>query len=54
MLIDSRDAVKSAISDYYKKNPKAKQTDLGSASASMPKIDIDVSHVKDTGATATV
>ncbi|OAP65467.1 iron sulfur cluster assembly protein 2, mitochondrial [Fonsecaea erecta] len=50
----AEDAIKSAIGDYYKKNPKAKATDLGSASAAMPKIEIErVTATTDTGASAT-
>ncbi|KAK5456986.1 iron-binding protein [Exophiala xenobiotica] len=50
----AEDAIKSAISNYYTKNPNAKQTDLGSASASMPKIEIEkVTSMTDTGASAT-
>jgi len=50
----AEDAIKSAISNYYTKNPNAKQTDLGSASASMPKIEIErVTSTTDTGASAT-
>ncbi|KAH0845868.1 iron sulfur cluster assembly protein 2, mitochondrial [Fonsecaea monophora] len=50
----AEDAIKSAIGDYYKKNPKAKVTDLGSASAGMPKIEIErVTATTDTGASAT-
>ncbi|KAL9049887.1 MAG: hypothetical protein Q9162_006971 [Coniocarpon cinnabarinum] len=37
----AEDAIKSAISNYYTKHPKAKQTDLGSAGASMPKIEVE-------------
>lgn len=37
----AEDAIKSAISNYYTKNPKAKQTDLGSTGAAMPKIEIE-------------
>jgi len=37
----AEDAIKSAISNYYTKNPKAKQTDLGGTGASMPKIEIE-------------
>ena len=41
-------------SNYYTKNPKAKKTDLGSASANMPKIEIErVTATTDTGASAT-
>merc|ERR1711939_413059 len=50
----AEDAIKSAISNYYTKNPNARQTDLGSASASMPKIEIEkVTSTTDTGASAT-
>lgn len=66
----AEDAIKSAISmffhllfiamltfvpgNYYTKNPKAKATDLGSASAGMPKIEIErVTTTSDTGASAT-
>ncbi len=66
----AEDAIKSAISmfttknlgdlfltdagNYYTKNPKARTTDLGSASASMPKIEIEkVTATTDTGASAT-
>jgi len=49
----AEDAIKSAIGDYYKKNPKARATDLGSAS-SMPKIEIEqVTATTDTGVSAT-
>ncbi|KAI9725530.1 MAG: iron-binding protein [Chrysothrix sp. TS-e1954] len=37
----AEDAIKSAIQNYYTKNPKAKATDLGSTSASMPKIEVE-------------
>jgi len=50
----AEDAIKSAINNYYTKNPNAKATDLGSASASMPKIEIEkVTATTDTGASAT-
>ena len=45
----AEDAIKSAISNYYIKNPNAKATDLGSAAASMPKVEIET--VMDGGAT---
>lgn len=49
----AEDAIKSAIGDYYKKNPKAKTTDLGGVSG-MPKIEIErVTTTADTGASAT-
>ncbi len=46
----AEDAIKSAISNYYTKNPKAKQTDLGLGQGSgMPKIEIEnVSTTSDT------
>jgi len=37
----AEDAIKSAISNYYTKNPNARSTNLGGTSASMPKIDIE-------------
>ena len=37
----AEDAIKSAISNYYTKNPNAKQTDLGGTSASMPKVEVE-------------
>src|SRR3954469_23489228 len=51
----AEDAIKSAINNYYKKNPQAKQTDLGIASGGkMPKIEIEkVTATTDTGASAT-
>jgi hypothetical protein len=32
----AEDAIKSAISDYYTKNPQAKSTNLGGTSMKMP------------------
>lgn len=50
----AEDAIKSAISNYYTKNPKAKATDLGGTSAEMPKIEIEkVNATTDTSAAAT-
>lgn len=37
----AEDAIKSAISNYYTKNPKAKQTDLGGTGSHMPKIEVE-------------
>ncbi|KAG8623626.1 hypothetical protein KVT40_008602 [Elsinoe batatas] len=37
----AEDAIKSAISNYYTKNPNARQTDLGGTSAPMPKVEIE-------------
>jgi hypothetical protein len=37
----AEDAIKSAISNYYTKNPKAKSTNLGGTGTSMPKINVD-------------
>lgn len=49
----AEDAIKSAINNYYTKNPKAKQTDLGGMKG-MPKIEIErVTATTDTGASAT-
>jgi len=44
----AEDAIKSAISNYYTKNPKHKPTSLAGTEASMPKID----HVAAAPATA--
>jgi len=35
----AEDAIKSAISNYYTKNPNAKTTDLSGTGASMPKVE---------------
>jgi hypothetical protein len=35
----AEDAIKSAISNYYTKNPKARATNLSNTSASLPKVD---------------
>lgn len=37
----AEDAIKSAISNYYTKNPKAATTNLGGTAASMPRIDVE-------------
>jgi len=37
----AEDAIKSAISNYYTKNPNARTTDLGGTGANMPKIDVE-------------
>lgn len=37
----AEDAIKSAISNYYSKNPKAASTDLGGTGAAMPKIEVE-------------
>jgi len=37
----AEDAIKSAISNYYTKNPTARATDLGGTSAPMPKIEVE-------------
>ncbi|KAL8764087.1 MAG: hypothetical protein Q9194_007174 [Teloschistes cf. exilis] len=37
----AEDAIKSAISNYYTKNPKAAATDLGGTSAAMPKVEVE-------------
>lgn len=36
----AEDAIKSAISDYYTKNPKAKMTDLSGTAAPIPEVTI--------------
>jgi Fe-S cluster assembly scaffold IscU len=37
----AEDAIKSAISNYYTKNPNAKSTNLGGRGASLPKVDVE-------------
>ncbi|KAF1979836.1 FeS cluster assembly scaffold IscU [Bimuria novae-zelandiae CBS 107.79] len=37
----AEDAIKSAISNYYTKNPNARKTDLGGTGAAMPKIEVE-------------
>ncbi|KAF1810828.1 FeS cluster assembly scaffold IscU [Eremomyces bilateralis CBS 781.70] len=37
----AEDAIKSAISNYYSKNPNAKVSDLGGTGAAMPKIEVE-------------
>jgi hypothetical protein len=37
----AEDAIKSAISNYYTKNPNARQTDLGGKSAPLPKVELE-------------
>lgn len=37
----AEDAIKSAISNYYSKNPNARQTDLGGKSAPLPKVEVE-------------
>ena len=37
----AEDGIKSAISSYYTKNPKAKATDLGGTGTAMPKIEVE-------------
>ncbi|CAD0030216.1 unnamed protein product [Aureobasidium pullulans] len=37
----AEDAIKSAISNYYTKNPNARKTDLGGTSAPLPKVEVE-------------
>jgi NifU-like protein involved in Fe-S cluster formation len=37
----AEDAIKSAIQNYYTKNPNARATDLGGKSAPLPKVEIE-------------
>ena len=48
----AEDAIKSAISNYYSKNPKAKATDLGGTGSALPKIEIE--KITETPAAAAV
>lgn len=38
----AEDAIKSAISDYYTKNPAARSTDLSGTGASMANIKVEI------------
>ncbi|KAJ5570486.1 Iron sulfur cluster assembly protein 1 [Penicillium hispanicum] len=40
----AEDAIKSAISDYYTKNPLTKTTDLSGTGASMPDVKVEIEH----------
>ncbi len=37
----AEDAIKSAISNYYTKNPKTASTDLGGTGSEMPKVEVE-------------
>ncbi|KAF2147518.1 uncharacterized protein K452DRAFT_8413 [Aplosporella prunicola CBS 121167] len=37
----AEDAIKSAITNYYTKNPKARKTDLGGTGAAIPKVEVE-------------
>ena len=37
----AEDAIKSAISNYYTKNPQARKTDLGGTGAPLPKVEVE-------------
>lgn len=51
----AEDAIKSAIANYYTKNPNSKSTSLAGTAASMPKIHIEtVTEPSQNNATATV
>ena len=38
----AEDAIKSAISDYYTKNPATVKTDLGGTGASIPDVKVEI------------
>ncbi|EEH49256.2 iron sulfur cluster assembly protein 1, mitochondrial [Paracoccidioides brasiliensis Pb18] len=46
----AEDAIKSAISNYYTKNPKSRSTDLSGATSSMPNIDAQKASTESTSA----
>lgn len=50
----AEDAIKSAISNYYTKNPGAKPTNLGGTGASMPKIEVETVMEPKSDQTATL
>lgn len=37
----AEDAIKSAISNYYTKNPKATSTDLSGTGSALPKVEVE-------------
>lgn len=49
----AEDAIQSAISNYYTKNPKAAATDLGGTGADMPKIEVEKVMQPEAGQSAT-
>lgn len=49
----AEDAIKSAISNYYTKNPNARSTDLGGTGTSMPKVDVKTVMEPSSSQTAT-
>lgn len=48
----AEDAIKSAISNYYTKNPKARTTDLGGTGASIPNVKVEIEKSEGAAATA--
>lgn len=50
----AEDAIKSAISNYYTKNPKAKMTDLGGTAGAMPDVKVEVEKTSSDGTAASV
>lgn len=40
----AEDAIKSAISNYYTKNPAQKKTNLAGSAASMPQVEVEMSE----------
>lgn len=40
----AEDAIKSAIANYYTKNPNARTTDLSGTGAAMPDVKVEVEH----------
>ncbi|KAF7719113.1 Iron sulfur cluster assembly protein, mitochondrial [Penicillium ucsense] len=50
----AEDAIKSAISDYYTKNPKAKTTDLSGTGASMANVKVEIEQTPTGGAAASM
>ena len=49
----AEDAIKSAISNYYTKNPNARSTDLGGKGAGIRKIDVETVMEPTSAQTAT-
>lgn len=49
----AEDAIRSAIANYYTKNPRARQTDLGGTGAPLPKVEVEtITEASNTAAAA--
>lgn len=48
----AEDAIKSAISDYYLKNPNARATDLSGTGATIPDVKVEIEQTSGSPAAA--